>query len=299
MSGFLRADWIRFRHRRDVLIIALALPVLAVVGYASGLTSAGNQFGYDPDFAPPPEVIAAMAAERQRFAFPQSILTLLGSTGIGLLALVYLAVATIGDEFGWSTIRLSLLASSDRLRFLASRFVALGVMTAWIVGSLFVLGVILPFVSRALGADLPSAPAIDPLGTLGYVAAILLVAAAALAFGVLVALLTRSGPAALVVAVIYALVEATFGSLPVWQRDDLLGWLPPLLFTRAAAALLDQTNRAAAAVRPFEELIGAPPPDQALPHVLSIQAGMLVVLAWGSLFAIAAFTRMRRMDIAE
>ena len=112
MSGFLRADWIRFRHRRDVLVIALALPVLAVVGYASGLTSSGNQFSFDPDFSPPPEILAAMAAERQRFAFPQSVLTLLGSTGIGLLALVYLAVATVGDEFGWSTIRLSLLASS-------------------------------------------------------------------------------------------------------------------------------------------------------------------------------------------
>ena len=116
MSGFLRADWIRFRHRRDVLVIALALPVLAVVGYASGLTSSGNQFSFDPDFSPPPEILAAMAAERQRFAFPQSVLTLLGSTGIGLLALVYLAVATVGDEFGWSTIRLSLLASSDRRR---------------------------------------------------------------------------------------------------------------------------------------------------------------------------------------
>ena len=46
MSGFLRADWIRFRHRRDVLVIALALPVLAVVGYASGLTSSGNQFSF-------------------------------------------------------------------------------------------------------------------------------------------------------------------------------------------------------------------------------------------------------------
>ncbi len=299
MSGFLRADWIRFRHRRDVLVIALALPVLAVVGYASGLTSSGNQFSFDPDFSPPPEILAAMAAERQRFAFPQSVLTLLGSTGIGLLALVYLAVATVGDEFGWSTIRLSLLASSDRRRFLASRFVALGVVTAWIVGSLFVLGVVLPFAAKALGADLPTAPAIDALGTVGYVASILLVAASALSFGILVALLTRSGPAALVVAVIYTLVEAAFGSLPIWQRDDLLAWLPTLLFTRASAALLDQATRAAAAVRPFEELIGSPPPEQPLSHVLSIQAGMLVVLAWGALFLTAAFLRMRRMDIPE
>ena len=299
MRGFLRADWIRFRHRRDVLLIALALPVLAIVGYVSGLTSTGNQFGFDPDFPPPPEIVAAMAAERQRFAFPQSILTLLGSTGIGMLALVYLGAATVGDEFGWSTIRLSLLASSDRLRFLASRFVALGAVTGWIVGSLLVLGVVLPFVSNALGADLPAAPPVDSLGTLGYVASILLVAFAALAFAVLIALVTRSGPAAVVIAVIYTLVEAAFGGLPVWQRDDLLAWLPTVLFTRAASSLLDQTNRAAAAVRPFEDIIGDPPADQPLPHVLSIQAGILVVLAWACFFAVVAFLRMRRMDIAE
>ena len=299
MRGFLRADWIRFRHRRDVLLIALALPVLAIVGYVSGLTSTGNQVGFDPDFPPPPEIVAAMAAERQRFAFPQSILTLLGSTGIGMLALVYLGAATVGDEFGWSTIRLSLLASSDRLRFLASRFVALGAVTGWIVGSLLVLGVVLPFVSNALGADLPAAPPVDSLGTLGYVASILLVAFAALAFAVLIALVTRSGPAAVVIAVIYTLVEAAFGGLPVWQRDDLLAWLPTVLFTRAASSLLDQTNRAAAAVRPFEDIIGDPAADQPLPHVLSIQAGILVVLAWACFFAVVAFLRMRRMDIAE
>jgi ABC-type transport system involved in multi-copper enzyme maturation permease subunit len=299
MSGFLRADWIRFRHRRDVLIVALAVPVLALVGYVNGVLNSGSQFGFDPEFPPPPELLAAMAAERQRFAFPQSILTLLGSSSIGLLALIYLAAATVGDEFGWSTIRLSFLASSDRVRFLASRFVALAVVSAWIIGSLVVLGAALPLLAGALGADLPPAPAIDPLGTLGYVASILLVASAALAFGVVVALITRSGPAALVVAVIYSLGEAAFGGLPVWQREDALGWLPTVLFTRAASTLLDQTNRAAAAVRPFEAFAGDVPTDQPQPHILPIHLGILVVAAWGVFFAGAAFLRIRRMDIAE
>jgi ABC-type transport system involved in multi-copper enzyme maturation permease subunit len=299
MTGFLRADWIRLRHRRDLLIIALAVPVLALVGYANGVLNSASQFGLDPDFAPPPEVLAAMAAERQRFSFPQSILTLLGSSSIGLLALIYLAVATVGDEFGWSTIRLSLLASSDRLRFLASRFIALSAVTGWMIGSLLVLGATVPLLATAVGADLPRAPAIDSLGTLGYVASILLVAFAALAFGIVLALITRSGPAALVLAVIYSLGEAAFGGLPVWQRDDFLGWLPTILFTRAASTLLDQTNRAAAAVRPFDVFVEGTQTDQPQPHILPIPLGILVIVAWGTVFAVVGLARIRRMDIAE
>jgi len=299
MKGLLRADRIRLRHRRDLLIITLAVPILALVGYINGFLSIGSQFGFDPEFGPPPEIVAAIAAERQRYAFPQSILTLLGSSSIGLLALAYLGAATVGDEFGWSTIRTSLLASSDRVRFLLSRFAALGVVAGWLIGSLLLLGLVLPFVLKAVGADLSASAGVDTLGTLGYLGALMAVSFAILSFGILMALLARSGPGGLLIAVIYTLVESALGGLPVWQRDDVLGWVPSVLFARGATTLLDQANRAASAVRPLDVFLGDQPLDQPQPHVLPVPVGILVILAWGALFAAAALVRIRRMDIPE
>ena len=136
MRGVIRAELLRLGKRASLLLIAGAVPILAIVFF--GLASASV---YDPPPFDPAEIRQMLIdsgyviglppdeAERQlndyienerrnfeqmldntrryraSFAFPQSIVSMLGSAYLLVLALALVAATTLGDEFSWGTIR--------------------------------------------------------------------------------------------------------------------------------------------------------------------------------------------------
>jgi ABC-type transport system involved in multi-copper enzyme maturation permease subunit len=198
MRGTLRAEWLRFRKRRALQILVIAVPVLIAFFYLAGFRNATSFTPYFDEAEarqelinegvvsglPPDQIeeqlrqmldserlnyeqqLAQVRATESGYAFPQSLLVVLGSATYAFLALILLTATTIGDEFSWGTIRTMLLASSDRRRLLTGRFISLGVVAGFVFGITLLLGAVLPLILAATGSVLPPAPPVD-LGWLG------------------------------------------------------------------------------------------------------------------------------------
>jgi hypothetical protein len=214
-----------------------------------------------------------------------------------MIGLFVVTTLLVGDEFRFGTIRASLLAASDRRRFLAARLVTIAAILVGVFATLAVLGVVLALGLRAVGAELPPTPAdwvpLDPAAAVATIAAIVLSGGAVLAFGVLVTLLTRSGAFPLLLVMIWLFAESFVASLPIFVVGQPLAGVPEAFLTVSVRTLVSDLAGmshawAVGQVFPPAAAIDLPP-----------WAVALVVVAWLGLFVALADRRLRRMDIVE
>ena len=327
MSGLIRAELLRFRKRRSLQIIVLAVPLLVAFFFVAGFMSIGPELtpcdpagirdrligdGFGQGM--PPEELEPLLADavaqecqfweqqreqmqqvRSTYAFPQSLVTVLGSGTFMLFALILLTATTIGDDFGWATIRTTLLASSHRVRLLAVRFGALGAIALGLIASLLLLGVSLPATLGAVGANLPPAAAVNVGGLAVLAAALFETSLVVIAFAAMATLLVRSGSLTLVVMLVYVVVEAAILTLLLrfeeFQEDGPMRWLLDAFPVRGLSTLMEVAGRVASGVPRYEGEVFRSLGDATVP--------MVALLIWGTLFGAIAFRRFARMDIAE
>ena len=328
MNGPLQAEWIRFRKRRSLQVIVFAVPLLAAFLFIAGYSSVGQP---PPPFdaaavraeliaqgyglgLPPEELEQALdeAVEAQRFpveqmreqhrlqlstfAFPQSLVTLLGSGTFVLFALLLLVATTLGDEFSWGTIRTTLLASSHRARMLSLRLAVIMAISIGLVAVLALLGVVLPMLLSLIGAQLPAAPGLN-MGALGVlVLGTLEAGLLVVAFGAMATLLVRSGSLTLVVLLVYVAVEAAILTVllkfEAFQGGGSAEWLLDAFPVRGMARLTETASRMASGLPRY--------PGEGLPTDLGVAAVPLVALViWSAVFLAVAYRRFTRMDIIE
>jgi ABC-type transport system involved in multi-copper enzyme maturation permease subunit len=240
--------------------------------------------------------LAQVRLTQSGFAFPQSLLVVLGSATYAFLALILLTATTIGDEFSWGTIRTMLLASSDRRRLLMGRLVSLGAVAVFVFAITLLLGFVLPGVLAVTGSVLPPAPPVD-FGWLAIlVLADLVISLTVISFAAMATLIVRSGGLTLVVALAYVAIEGVANALllrfPPFQDKGSLQWLLNVLPFRATVTVLDKLAGGAGRVEPYPGAFGSPDPGAAwLP--------LAALVVWGAVFMAIAFWRFRRMDIVE
>jgi ABC-type transport system involved in multi-copper enzyme maturation permease subunit len=247
---------------------------------------------------------AGEATQRAAHLFPYSLATVMGSSVIVLVALLLLTATTLGDEFGWGTIRGMLLASGHRRRILTIRLAALSVAAIVMIGLTLVVGAILPIVLNVAAYRLP-----DPLPAFDYGALLVLIGGVAVAsllivsFAALATLAFRSGPAALIVLPVWVAVESAI--LAVLIRFPNIGgqvlnggppgpdgWILEVFPLRGLTTLTTVASTAAVGFAPYP---GAPFTRSLAGVEVPIIAFAVVALLFGAL----AFRRFNRMDIVE
>lgn len=330
MRGLFRADWLRFRKRGALQVMVIAVPVVVAFFYLAGFRGSdagiipfdeaafrqqmiddGSLIGLPPDQAAEQlqqmidnervgyqQMIDQMKRTQSTYAFPQSFILVLGFATFAFLAMILITATTIGDEFGWGTIRSSLLASSDRRRFLLARILSLVGVAVVLFAVLLVLGVALPGVLAITGSNLPAAPPVDPGWLAVLVLADLVISFTLIGFATMATVLIRSGGLALVAALIYVAIEgallALLNRFDTFQEQGDLHWVLNLFPFRAIVTILDKLAAAAGRVDLFSPDSSGPPPD---PSAAWLPLAALAV--WGLLFLTIGFQRFRRMDIVE
>ena len=327
MRGLMRAEWLRVRKRRSLQVIVLAVPVLALFFFVTGFNGIYEQPPFDAESfrqelidsgyvegLPPEEADALLdqevefalendelsrqgtAYERTTYAFPASLVRILGYGTFVLLALILLTATSLGDEFGWATIRTSLLASSHRWQLLSVRLLGLVVIAVATFGVLLVLGAILPIILGVAGYPLVAQPPFDVGALLVLLAGYLVAATAAIGFAALVTLLVRSGALTLVAILVYATAEigllVAMSRFPEFQPEGELAWVPTLLPVRGLTEITNVAGRAASGLASYP---GEPVARNLDPTVLPFVSIVIV----GALFVGLAYRRFGRMDIVE
>ena len=250
MTALLRADWLRFRRRKDFWIIGIGVLVVATVGFLNtyhgevtdplwpdaaavraevlgfadfeGMTQAEQDAQIDQMVADQlaqydqqrVDFEAQQAIALQKYDVVESPFTVLGS-GIGpTLALVLAASLAVGDEFRFGTVRTSLLAAGSRRRFLGARLVSLFAMTVGVFGALVLLGTILALGLRVAGAEVtsPTTP-IDAGAGLAWFGAQILATMVVIVLGTALTMLLRSGALPLLVILFGGLIELFIAKL--------------------------------------------------------------------------------------
>ncbi len=326
MSGLIRAELLRFRKRRSLQIIVIAIPLLVtfffIVGFASieqppppfdeaavrARLLAENFGGYVPEELKPlldesveqeryytEQSREQITIARSGYAFPQSVVTVFGFGTFLFFALILLTATTIGDDFGWATIRTTLLASSHRVRLLAVRLGALGAIALGLIASLLFLGVSLPATLGAVGVQFPPAAPVNVGGLAVLLAGMFETSLIVISFAAMATLLVRSGSLTLVVMLVYVVIEASILTLllrfEAFQDDGPLRWLLDAFPVRGLSTLMEVAGRVASGVPRYEGDVIRSLGDATVP--------MVAMVIWGTLFAAIAFRRFARMDIAE
>ena len=330
MIGLMRAELLRLRRRRALQVIVLAVPLLVGVTFLLGYNSIYEQPPFDAAayrqelidggyaVGMPPEELEPLLAEaieaqrqmmaqaeesqrliRATYVFPYSLVQVLGSGTFVLLALILLTATTIGDEFGWGTIRTSLVASSRRRRFLLVRFAAVVVAGLLIFGMLLVLGTLLPLLLDIPRSKLPATlPELNGGAFLVLIGGELVACLLVIAFAGLITLLLRNGALTLVSVLVWVAVEA--GVLTLLLRFPNFGegqpppdaWLLDAFPVRGLTTLIGQTGRAATGLPGYlGEVVGRDV------NVAAVPITSFAILA-AILFALA-LRRFSRMDIVE
>ena len=327
MGGLVRAEWLRLRKRRALQAIVLAVPLLVAFFYFAGFASIPSVAPFDEaalraqliadgyGVGLPPDEAEQLIAEvieservnhqlqldqvsfmRERFAFPQSIVMTLGSGTIMIFALLLLTATTVGDEFGWGTVRSSLLANSERRRFLAVRFGALVLAAAGILAAFVLLGVALPPILALTGASLPVRVPVDAAGVAMLLGGNLVVTTAAVAFAMLATLLARSGSLTLVAVLVYLAIEAAILTLlsrfEPFQFEGDLAWLLDLFPIHGMTTLINTATAAASG-------LGNGPAEPINRALDAAWLPLVALLVWAGAFAALSFRRFSRMDIVE
>jgi ABC-type transport system involved in multi-copper enzyme maturation permease subunit len=330
VSGLFKADWLRFRKRGALQVMVIAVPVVVAFFYLAGFR--GTDAGIIPfDEAafrqqmidggavvglPPAEaeaqleqmvdnervgyqqMIDQMRRTQSTYAFPQSFILVLGFATFAFFALTLISATTLGDEFGWGTIRTSLLASSDRGRFLTARVLSLVGVAVVLFAALLVLGVLLPGVLAVTGSNVPAAPPVDPGWLAVLVLADLVISITLIGFATMATVLVRSGGLALIAVLVYVAIEGALLSLltrfDAFQDAGSLQWILNLFPFRATLTILDKLAVAAGRVQS-----GFYPGSNVQPDPGAALLPLAALAVWGALFLAIAFWRFRRMDIVE
>jgi hypothetical protein len=328
VSGLLRAEWIRLRERRAIRVAVFGLPLLAAFLFVTDYQGAGtpapvfDEQAYRQeqiragalDAVPPAQqarVLDQMVEEeratvgreqrqlelnRGRYAFPQSLLTVLGGASLVFFAVIALGALTLGDEFSNGTIRTALIAASDRVRLLAARLVALGSVALLLIGSIVGVGLLLPALLVISAAGPTAASRVDTAALLVLVAGDLLVCIEVLGFATLATLAFRSGGLTLLVALLYLAVESATVQLlsrsPAFGPGGPLARLPELLPARAVLVMSDEVSRAAGAIAHV-------PDEPVVRDLASSYLAFAAIFVWATIFLALAFWRFMRMDIVE
>lgn len=334
MIGLLRAELLRLRRRRTLQVIVLAVPLLTGIimvlsynsvydappfdaaAYRQELIDEGFTVGLTPEESEPllnetvesqrqmqAQMQDQLALSRASFIYPYSLVTVLGSGAFALLALILLTATTLGDEFGWATIRTSLLASSSRRRFLTVRFIALAAAGLLIFGLLLVVGLVLPLLLNVPAPKLPAIlPAFDGGAFLILFAGELLAGFLVMAFAAFITLLVRNGALTLVAALVWVAVEAAVLTLllrfPNIGTPSSMGdpppdaWILEAFPLRGLTTLMQAVGKAASGLSNYPDEVVARDPGVALVPIVSF-AILTVILG------AASFHRFTRMDIVE
>lgn len=337
MSGLLRAERIRLGQRRTVQTIVLAIPLLAAAFFLLGFRSTDIQFYFDEaaerqmltdqftQSGMPPEqvkeqvdqVIAdekasfeqmrvQMEATRATYVFPASVLTLMGSaTAVYFFGMILLTATTIGDEFGWGTIRTSLLASSNRPRLLAARLAVLVAFAVVGLVLLLLLSLVLPLVIAAVVGQLPQPPPVDQGALAVLLGGTLLTALALIGFAAAATVIMRSGSLTLVAALVYVLAETAvvglLGRLEPFRPADSFGqgnpagplvWVLSVFPVHAIQTFLVVATQVGTNVGDGSSGFGSA-------HLSDATLPLVSIAVWATIFMAIAMVRFNRMDIAE
>lgn len=335
MTVLLRADWLRLRRRRDLWIIAIAVIVIGGLSFLAGYRSDASDptwlttdaaqvrkeiLGYtdfegqgmtqaEIDAQIDQMVVEQIASNQQqlveweaqqritlqKYAFPQSLFTVLGSGIIPLVALVLISSLAVGDEFRFGTIRTSLLAASDRRKFLAARFVSLTALTVGLFVALLLLATILGLGLAVIGADLGSnTMTVGAASAVVWLGAQILTTMVVIALATALTVLLRSGALPLLLILVGGLVEVFIAHLPIFAPNEFLSGVPQVFLTqniRTLSAVLAQDTRAIA----LSEQGELPYMAFAMPMV-GVAA---IIAAYGVVFLVLADRRLRTMDVVE
>jgi hypothetical protein len=291
VRALLRAEWLRQRRRPDVWILPIAALALVALGWYWGLTGAErNLLDVPPDFPQPsPE---AIAEARAPFAFPATFHGMVGSAFLAFIAAVHFGASWTGSEFMRGTIRNIFLAYPTRVGFFAARLLALAGLLAIIVVGMVALSFLLPTLAGVTPAGQGSVP--SAIGLLGYAAVIWFSLWFLALVATVVAVLLRNGAAAVLIVLIYALLELFVVNAGFWRDVGQLAWLPQLLpGGRLLHAVVD-----VAAATGF-----APEPQPGDPNVGPIivppLVGAAILAGWLAALLAALVLRVRSMDIGE
>jgi ABC-2 type transport system permease protein len=217
MNSF-RAEVMLLRKRAAtwvLLAVALFQTVLFtyVLPYSSYLSGPANEGSAADLSALLPESVASSVVGGFPFYF-------------GVLALI-LGALVFGSEYGWGTLKTSLMQHPSRLRLFLAKEAAVGLVLALFVVSIFVVGAIASYVVAAReGAAVTWPPVWDTVRALG--AGWLILALWAL-FGGLLAILSRGTALAIGLGIVYGLVVegliSGFGSSIGMLQDLAQGFL--------------------------------------------------------------------------
>jgi len=337
VTGLLAADWLRLRRRRALQAIVLAIPLLAgaffLLSFRStdlqlyfdepterqalmdqflqdGFSQADAQAQVDDQIAQEKASYEQEQASEDRtratYAFPASITTLLGgATAIYLFALLLLTATTIGDEFSWGTIRTSLLASSNRRRWLGVRLGLVGLTAVIALAVLVVLALVLPLAIVAVVGHLPQPPPVDAAALGVLLGGLAVTAFVLIGFAAAATVVMRSGGLTLVITLVWVLAEsavlALIARLEPFRPENAFGdgkpagplaWALDLFPVHAFQDFLSTATQATGGVVNYGgDITTVPLSGTYLP--------LASLAAWAVLFIAIAVLRFDRMDIAE
>jgi hypothetical protein len=328
--GLLRAELLRLRRRRSLQVIVLAVPLLVGVMFVLGYNSIQDQPAFDAaayrqelidsGFALglPPDQLEPLLAEaiesrrqemasveesqrltRATYVFPYSLVHILGSGSFVLLALILLTATTIGDEFGWATIRTALIASSRRRAFLLVRVLAVVGAGVLIFALLLALAALLPLALNIPRAMLPAKlPQFDGGAFLVLLGGELVASVMVVGFAALITLLLRNGGLTLVSVLAWVAIEAAVLTLLLRFPNFGQGepppdaWLLNAFPLRGMTTLVGQAGRAASGLPSYlGEAVSRDVGSAGVP------IASFAILA--ATFFAFAFRRFSRMDIVE
>ena len=292
MRHLLRADWVRFGHRRDLRVLVVLVPVILAVMFVAEFNALTTppEFFDNVIFDPPDPVAEAelraqmlaewhqrLDAELPAFAFPASLLKVAGNVGPLLLLAVYLSTALVAGEFEWGTVRTIHLTSRRGLTLAVRACVVIGLM-ALVVGVGLLFATLIPFFLGFDGTPLQAraGPVPDLSSGLAIRVAIIL---PFIAIPILMAVLSRAIGLAFLLTLLFFVVDAAVSGAPVWSNDTL-SWVRVVTVTGS-----------------ISRLIGGP--DSPLAAIAPASVSFAALLAWGIVPIGLAVARFRRLDINE
>ncbi len=286
----LAADRVRFGHRRDVQILVALIPVILVAMFVTEfnalITPPTLEFFFsdprDPVFEAQmrdqmlAEFQAQLRAGLPEFAFPASLVKVAGNFGPMIFIGIYLAVALIGGEYEWGTVRTVHLTVS-RARTMTVRIVlVIGLVTiGTTIGLLF--AAIIPFALAAEGQPLQAYATAVP-GLPAEIGIRLLAIVPFMSIPALMSVLGRATGPAFLFTVLFFLADVALTGAPIWASSPF-AWVPALTITGSISRLLDASSP--------------------LAIIVPAAASVAALLAWSILPAVAAVTRFQRQDLDE
>lgn len=268
MKGLVRAEWLRFSRRPEILVASLLVLVLAAAGFVAGFLGDDAHLIINPGAEVPPDVFTQQAELRAPYAIPRSVVTVLEGAGPLAYLAALLGAGITGSEFAWGTLRTALIANHRRRAFGLVRAGTLGVLSLLLAGFLVLVALIAPVVIAITGTSLPNIAIGVPAVVATLAASIASLWFAAM-IGMLCTLLVRSLQSGVIMSLVaLAAIEAIGGALRANGASMLSELVPGQGFR-----LLAQLGRASA--------IAVDPIPTVLPTIVIVGCaiGWMLVLA--------------------